>query len=44
VKLASAGTLDLPVAGVFSLDRAKDAAKASAGAGRNGKVLFSNGA
>ena len=41
VKLASTGVLDLPVAGVFPLDRAKEAAAASAKSGRNGKVLFS---
>lgn len=41
VKLAAQGVLDLPVAGVFPLDRARDAAAASAGAGRGGKVLFS---
>jgi NADPH:quinone reductase-like Zn-dependent oxidoreductase len=41
VKLAAEGVLDLPVAGVFPLERARDAARASAAAGRGGKVLFS---
>lgn len=41
VKLAAEGVLDLPVAGVFPLERAREAATASAGAGRGGKVLLS---
>lgn len=40
VKLAAAGTLDLPVAGVYGLAEAKEAANASGVAGRAGKVLF----
>lgn len=41
VALASKGVLDLPVAGVFPLARATEAAAASARAGRGGKVLLS---
>lgn len=41
VKLASSGVLELPVAGVFPLERAREAAIASASAGRGGKVLLS---
>jgi NADPH:quinone reductase-like Zn-dependent oxidoreductase len=40
VKLAAQGVLDLPVAGVFPLARAAEAATASARAGRGGKVLL----
>lgn len=41
VRLAATGVLDLPVAGVFPLERAAEAAAASARAGRGGKVLLS---
>ena len=41
VKLASTGVLDLPVAGVFPIERAAEAAAATARAGRGGKVLIS---
>lgn len=41
VKLVAQGTLELPVAGVFPLDQAREAAVASAGASRGGKVLLS---
>lgn len=40
VRLAATGVLDLPVAGVFPLERAREAAEASARAGRGGKVLL----
>ncbi|MDB5216440.1 MAG: alcohol dehydrogenase [Myxococcaceae bacterium] len=41
VQLASKGVLDLPVAGVFPLERAAEAATASVRASRRGKVLLS---
>jgi len=41
VKLAAKGDLDLPVAGVYPLERAAEAAKASVTVGRRGKVLIS---
>jgi NADPH:quinone reductase-like Zn-dependent oxidoreductase len=41
IKLTAEGVLDLPVASVFPLEKAREAAIASASAGRGGKVLFS---
>jgi len=41
VKLIAKGDLVLPVGGVYPIDRAAEAAKASATAGRRGKVLIS---
>lgn len=41
VKLVATRAIDLPVAGVFPLDRARDAVTASLGAARGGKVLLS---
>jgi NADPH:quinone reductase-like Zn-dependent oxidoreductase len=41
LKLAATGVLDLPVAGVFPLERVAEAAAASARSGRGGKVLLS---
>jgi NADPH:quinone reductase len=41
VQLIAKGDLVLPVAGVFPIDRAAEAAKASVTAGRRGKVLIS---
>lgn len=41
VKLVATRAIDLPVAGVFPLDRARDAVAASLGAARGGKVLLS---
>jgi NADPH:quinone reductase-like Zn-dependent oxidoreductase len=41
VKLVATRAIDLPVAGVFPLERARDAVTASLGAARGGKVLFS---
>jgi NADPH:quinone reductase-like Zn-dependent oxidoreductase len=41
VMLAAKGELDLPVAGVYPLERAAEAARASATSGRRGKVILS---
>ncbi len=41
VTLAAKGDLDLPVAGVYPLERAAEAARASVTEGRRGKVLLS---
>lgn len=42
VKLVAAREIELPVAGVFPLDRAREAVTASVGAARGGKVLLSS--
>jgi NADPH:quinone reductase-like Zn-dependent oxidoreductase len=42
VKLVAERVIDLPVAGVFPLERAREAVAASASAARGGKVLFAS--